>query len=73
MVREQLETLLARRDEEGEPMPSFVVEKLRSSLRCGVLALGAVRFACGHCSEDRLVGLSCTGRGFCPPAAWEDA
>jgi Putative transposase/Transposase zinc-binding domain len=65
-VREHLETFLARRAEEGEPMPSFVVDELREYLRCGVLAHGAVRFACGHCGEDRLVGLSCKGRGFCP-------
>jgi len=65
-VREHLETFLARRAEEGEPMPSFVVDELRDYLKCGVLAHGAVRFACGHCGEDRLVGLSCKGRGFCP-------
>ena len=66
MVREYLETFLARRAEEGEPMPSFVVDELRDYLRCGVLALGAVRFLCGHCGRDRLVGLSCKARGFCP-------
>ena len=47
-------------------MPSFVLDELRDYLTCGVLAHGAVRFACGHCGEDRLVGLSCKGRGFCP-------
>ena len=66
MVREHLETFLERRSEAGEPMPGFVVDELRGYLRCGVLALGAVRFACGHCGTDRLVGLSCQGRGFCP-------
>lgn len=65
-MREHLESFLARRAEAGEPMPSFVVDELREYLRCGVLALGAVRFACGHCGQDRLVGLSCKGRGFCP-------
>jgi hypothetical protein len=59
--REHLETFLA-----GEPMPGFVVDELRDYLRCGVLALGAVRFACEHCGNDRLVGISCKGRGFCP-------
>ncbi|MFO0021527.1 MAG: transposase zinc-binding domain-containing protein, partial [Deltaproteobacteria bacterium] len=66
MVREHLETFLARRAEEGEPMPSFVVDELRDCLRCGVLARGAVRFLCEHCGRDRLVALSCKGRGFCP-------
>ena len=66
LVREHLETFLARRAEAGEPMPSFVVDELRDYLRCGVLAHGAVRFACGRCGQDRLVGLSCKGRGFCP-------
>ncbi|MBX7194758.1 MAG: transposase zinc-binding domain-containing protein [Sandaracinaceae bacterium] len=31
-----------------------------------MLAHGAVRFLCEHCGRDRLVGLSCKGRGFCP-------
>jgi hypothetical protein len=65
-VREHLETFLARRAEAGEPMPAFVVDELRDYLRCGVLAHGAVRFLCSHCGRDRLVGLSCKGRGFCP-------
>jgi hypothetical protein len=66
VVREHLETFLARRAEEGEPMPSFVVDELRDYLKCGVLARGAVRFLCEHCGRDRLVALSCKGRGFCP-------
>ena len=66
VLREHLETFLGRRSEAGEPMPSFVVDELRGYLRCGVLAHGAVRFACEHCGTDRLVGLSCKGRGFCP-------
>ena len=61
-----LETFLARRAEEGEPMPNFVVDELRDYVRCGVLARGAVRFLCEHCGRDRLVALSCKGRGFCP-------
>jgi hypothetical protein len=47
-------------------MPSFVVDELRDYLRCGVLARGAVRLLCEHCGRDRLVALSCKGRGFCP-------
>jgi hypothetical protein len=66
VLREHLETFLGRRSEAGEPMPSFVVDELRDYLKCGVLAHGAVRFACEHCGTDRLVGLSCKGRGFCP-------
>ena len=66
LVREHLETFLARRAEAGEPMPAFVVDELRDYLECGVLAHGAVRFLCEHCGRDRLVGLSCKGRGFCP-------
>jgi len=45
-------------------MPSFVEDELRDCLKCHVLALGAVRFACSHCGNDRLVGLSCKGRGL---------
>jgi len=53
VLREHLETFLGRRSEAGEPMPSFVVDELRGYLRCGVLAHGAVRFACEHCGTDR--------------------
>ncbi|UJR87381.1 transposase [Sandaracinus amylolyticus] len=66
IVREHLETFLARRAEADAPMPGFVVDELRGYLECGVLARGAVRFACSACGHDRLVGLSCKGRGFCP-------
>jgi hypothetical protein len=71
-VREHLETFLGERREDGEGMPSFVVKELRSFLKCGVLAHGAVRFRCDHCGEDRFAGLSCKGRGFAH-GAWAGA
>jgi transposase-like protein len=45
-------------------MPSFAVKELRSLLKCGVLAHGAVRFRCDHCGKDRLVGTATPGSAW---------
>jgi len=67
IVREHLETFLARADEEGRPVPAFVEDEFRSYLGCGVLAHGHfVRLYCDRCRTSRLVAQSCGGRGFCP-------
>ncbi len=47
-------------------MATFVERELRGFLDCGVLAKGCAHFRCGGCGLDRLVALSCKGRGFCP-------
>jgi hypothetical protein len=65
VVREQLETFLARRQDQGRPVPRFVERELRSFLECGILAHGFVRVHCDACGKDRVVGFSCKGRGFC--------
>jgi len=49
-----------------DSLPRFVATELREYLRCGVLSEGFARMHCDACGHDRLVGLSCKGRGFCP-------
>jgi hypothetical protein len=66
VIREQLETFLARSRERGHPVPRFVEQELRAFLRCGILAHGFLRLHCDACGYDRLVPFSCTRRGFCP-------
>jgi hypothetical protein len=66
VVREQLETFLARARERDRPVPRFVERELRAFLGCGILARGFVRVRCEACGHDRLVAFSCKGRGFCP-------
>ncbi len=66
MVREHLETFLARARERERPVPRFVERELRAFLACGILAHGFVRVRCDACGHDRLVAFSCKGRGFCP-------
>jgi Transposase zinc-binding domain/Putative transposase len=39
---------------------------VQAFLKCGVLAHGFSRFRCSDCRFERLVPLSCKGRGFCP-------
>ncbi len=40
--------------------------EFRGFLECGILAHGFLRVHCDACGRDRLVALSCKGRGFCP-------
>ena len=65
VVREQLETFLDHRQDQGRPVPRFVERELRGFLECGILAHGFVRLYCDACRKDRVVGFSCKGRGFC--------
>lgn len=51
---------------DGEGLPGFVEQEFRDFLRCGRLAGGFAQFRCGACGLDRLVPISCKGRGFCP-------
>jgi hypothetical protein len=66
IVREQLESFLARVRETGQSAPRFIEQELRAYLRCGVLAHGFLRLHCDACKLDRLVPFSCKRRGFCP-------
>jgi len=66
VVREQLETFLARAREGDRPAPRFIEQELRAYLRCGILAHGFLRLHCDACGNDRLVPFSCKRRGFCP-------
>jgi hypothetical protein len=66
VVRENLESFLARAREENAPVARFVERELRAYLACGVLAYGFLRVHCDACGHDRLVAFSCKGRGFCP-------
>ena len=50
----------------GAGLPKFVEKELRAYLSCGVLSRGFARFRCADCASERLVALSCKGRGFCP-------
>jgi len=63
-----LETFLARSgdDPSRAPLPSYVVQELYGTLRCGILAYGFSRLRCDRCGTDELVAFSCKGRGFCP-------
>lgn len=48
------------------PLPMFVRRELEGFLSCGRLEFGFVRQFCAACSFERLIGLPCAGRGFCP-------
>ncbi len=68
VLQQHLTTFLHQASEshDGTGIPRFVEKELRAFLKCGVLAHGFCRFRCTACSFERLVPLSCKGRGFCP-------
>jgi len=68
MVRDHFEAFRAQAASlrDGEGLPSFVEQEVRRFLQCGALGGGFARFRCTGCKFDRLVPLSCHGRGFCP-------
>jgi hypothetical protein len=69
-VQRALPSWLSERDARemhgGAALPRFVRRELESFVRCGRLEHGFARFRCGDCGTDRLVALTCKGRGFCP-------
>ncbi len=50
----------------GRTLPTFVRDELEGLTTCGVLAHGFALCLCDRCGEQRLVPLSCRGRGICP-------
>ena len=68
VLQQHLATFLneVARAQDGTSLPQFVEKELQAFLKCGVLAHGFSRFSCTDCKFERLVPLSCKGRGFCP-------
>ena len=56
---------MAKAEEHGG-LPAFVVREFEDYLECGRYEHGCVVARCRHCGFERLVGLSCKRRGFCP-------
>ena len=65
-MRERLEPPLSRLEDEGRPLPRFVVREPWAYLSCGVLARGFSRWRCPACGKCLLVAFSCGGRPVCP-------
>ena len=56
---------MAKAEDHGG-LPAFVVREFEEYLECGRYEHGCVVARCRHCGFERLVGLSCKRRGFCP-------
>jgi hypothetical protein len=65
VVERHLPAILEQAREHGG-VPGFVEDAFQELLRCGVLDHGVCRFRCSVCRCERLVALSCKGRGLCP-------
>ena len=65
VVQRYYPTLVQVCEQQGRPLPDFVVQEFEKFLRCGILAHGFARVSCCDCGYDRLVAFSCKRRGFC--------
>ena len=59
VLREHLETFLARAQTEESSLPRHVKQELREYLTCGILAYGFARVRCNECGKSMAVGFSC--------------
>ena len=66
ILHKHLDDFIARVEAADRSMPAFVRLELQRFLTCGVLEHGLAVQRCSSCSFERVVGLSCGGRGFCP-------
>ncbi len=69
VVQHHLETFLAQTAEAdplGYGVPTWVEKDFRAYLQCGILAHGFARARCEDCGHERIIPLSCKGRGICP-------
>lgn len=66
VLRQHLATFLndTSQAQDGNGVPKFVEKELQAFLKCGVLGHGFSRFRCTDCKFERLVPLSCKGRGY---------
>ena len=64
-VQRHLASFVARAEERGRTVPTFVRRQLRALLDCGLLSHGFLRVRC-ECGHERWVAFSCKGRGLCP-------
>ena len=72
-IASNLETFLARQQQRGRPVPTFVEDEFRGFLRCGVLEYGFLRLRCQACGFNRLLAFSCKGAvsaGLVAAGAW---
>jgi hypothetical protein len=67
-IADHLETFydMVAADPNHNGLPEYVKEEFESYLACGVLENGFLRYKCGSCAQNLLVGFSCKKRGFCP-------
>jgi hypothetical protein len=69
VVEKHLDAFLTEakeRSPDGDGLPRFVEQEFRNYLGCGILSRGFCRVVCSSCGDEKVVGFSCKGRGFCP-------
>jgi ribosomal protein S27E len=66
LVAEHYPAFRDRRAAEDRPLPRYVEAEFDAYLKCGLLEHGFLRVKCDACQAEKLVGLSCKRRGFCP-------
>lgn len=66
IIKEHLPAFMSEREEEGRPLPAYVVKEFEAYLKCGILSHGFLRLKCQDCQNEKVVAFSCKTRGFCP-------
>ncbi len=66
MLKDHLPKFIAAREEEGRPLPAYVIKEFEAYLKCGILSHGFLRLKCQDCQNEKVVAFSCKTRGFCP-------
>jgi len=66
IIEEHLDDFLARVQDDGRQLPSWVEKAFRAYLDCGQVHAGFAQLYCPDCDHHRIVPFSCSNTAFCP-------
>jgi len=66
IIEEHLDDFLARVQDDGRQLPSWVEKAFRAYLDCGQIHAGFAQLHCPDCDHHRIVPFSCAISAFCP-------
>ena len=69
VIQDNLNDFMAQMADNDRTVPEFVQREFTEFLACGRVENGFVRVVCDGCGDEKVIGLSCKGRGWCPSCA----
>jgi len=66
VIGQHLDDFLARVQDDGRQLPSWVEKAFRAYLDCGQIHAGFAQLHCPDCDHHRIVPFSCANSAFCP-------